>query len=101
MKAGNHTPNRENDLDAIHQKLDRINQMLNQKFYRNSPSPDQYLLTIDEAADYLGVSRRQVYILINSRKITFREISGRKKFHIKDLDAFMEGKKTDRLPSII
>jgi excisionase family DNA binding protein len=88
-------------LEKLNDKLDKLNELLEKKFYQNNPSPEQYLLSVDEAYEYLGISRSSLYHLIRSGSITFRRIGGRKKFNVKDLDNYLQGKETKELPSII
>jgi excisionase family DNA binding protein len=48
------------------------------------------LLTIDEVADYLGVSTRTVRRLVALRAIAFVRINRQLRFRLSDVDAYVE-----------
>ena len=48
------------------------------------------LLTVNEAADYLGVTERQVWKRIYARDLTKIKVGGVVRVHIDDLDSFVE-----------
>lgn len=51
------------------------------------------LLTIDEAAEYLGVSRRTIYNLISSRKLPVVKIGAQTRIDAEDLRRYVEAQK--------
>jgi excisionase family DNA binding protein len=60
-----------------------------------TPTITSPVLTVDQAAAYLQVGRRQVYRLVRARKIVFRKIDDRGtiRIHRDDLDAYVRGTK--------
>lgn len=49
------------------------------------------LMTLNEAADYLSVKPRAVLRLVGDDKLRMRKIGNRRRFHIDDLKAVIEG----------
>jgi excisionase family DNA binding protein len=54
-----------------------------------SPSP-RTLFTVDEAAEYLRVSRRQVYKLVRAGEIRGYRVGERLRFRPQDVDVYLE-----------
>lgn len=53
------------------------------------------LLTVDEAAKMLRISRASLYTLMKNKKIRVTRIGGRTLFDRKDIDDFIEKSKTE------
>ena len=54
-------------------------------------SVDQKLMTVDEAAAYLGLSVHTLYSWTSQRKVPFIKLGNRVRFDRKKLDAWLEG----------
>lgn len=54
---------------------------------------EKRLLTIKEASEYLGISVKGIYNMVNRRQIPFIKIGGRLRFDKIDLDNWVEKQK--------
>jgi len=54
---------------------------------------EKRLLTIKEASEYLGISVKGIYNMVNRRQIPFIKIGGRLRFDKIDLDNWIEKQK--------
>jgi len=62
---------------------------------KTNPTPiERRLFPVDDAAYYLGISRRQVYKLVEAGEIPKVPIGSRSMFDRVDLDAYIERIKT-------
>ena len=52
------------------------------------------LLNVNEAADYLSISRSKLYQLTDKGKIQSIKIDGSRRFDVCDLDLFVENQKS-------
>lgn len=51
------------------------------------------MLTVDEVASYLGLSRQRVYALTSTRGIPFHKIGRSVRFNPPDIDKWLEGQR--------
>ncbi|MHB1664330.1 MAG: helix-turn-helix domain-containing protein [bacterium] len=58
------------------------------------------LLTMKEAADYLGICYRTMQRLVYERKVAFIKIYGAYRFTTEDLEVFIESNRIDRVVSL-
>lgn len=61
-------------------------------YWRLKPEPERHWYTLDEAADYLRVSRRTIYQLLEQKQLVAYRIggeAGHRRFKREDLDAVM------------
>lgn len=58
-------------------------------------SQKRRLMTIDAAAEYLGMTESGVYHLINKGTLKTVRFDGRQRFDVRDLDALIESSKND------
>ena len=58
-------------------------------------------LTVDEAAKYLSISRKQIYNLRAGNKIPYYKLEGKILFKISELDKFIEKNKVESLSELI
>jgi excisionase family DNA binding protein len=56
---------------------------------------DGVLLTRAEAADYLGVTERQIWRLLNRRDIPKIKVGGLVRIHLADLEAYIESRRVE------
>lgn len=52
-------------------------------------------LDIDQAAEYLGTTKRNMYRLVESRTVAHYRVARRLQFTVKDLDAYLEGQRVE------
>lgn len=57
-----------------------------------STSGTNRLLSPDEAAEFLGVSRATVYRLMKDRDIAYSQVCGRRRFRLRDLETFVDSR---------
>jgi len=63
---------------------------------REAAEPESPLLTVEEAARYLRISRPMVYRLLQTKQLRPVKIGSRTLFDKKDLDRFIEESKEER-----
>jgi len=56
---------------------------------------EKRLLTIKEASDYLGISVKGLYNMVNRRELPFYKIGKRVRFDMKQLDEWIEKHKVE------
>ncbi|OIP00962.1 MAG: hypothetical protein AUJ98_06145 [Bacteroidetes bacterium CG2_30_33_31] len=99
---GKNIPIKEGDIEMILRKLDNLKTILeNQVGKRRIDINKKTLLGTDQAANYLGISRTELYRLTGKGKISFTKIGGRRKYTLADLDKYLEGEYHPVKPSII
>lgn len=54
----------------------------------DSPAPGQQLLTIPQAARYLGVSRTTVYQLLARKRLRAKHIGRAARIHVRELERY-------------
>lgn len=55
------------------------------------------LLSVDDVAERLLVSRAAVYRLVSHRRLPFYRLSGGIRFKVKDVDSYLEGRRSERV----
>ena len=58
-------------------------------------SEKRHLMSIQEAADYLGISLHTLYGWVNMKKLPYYKIGRFVKFDIKDLNVWIESQKIE------
>lgn len=48
------------------------------------------LMTLEEAVEFLKISRASVYLLMKNGELAYVQIGGRRRFRVTDLTAFVE-----------
>ena len=84
----------QNDLAPLLQEI--LEELREQKailagiMTKEQPKPAKKLLTVAEAAEYLRISKRTLYMYVRKDKVPYRKPNGRVLFVPGDLDSFME-----------
>lgn len=78
------------ELAEINKKLDRILSLLEERPTVEEPdTPGRRLLTVEEAAVYIGVAKQSIYHMTSSRSIPHVKIGKRVMFDPDDLDRWI------------
>jgi excisionase family DNA binding protein len=97
MTNTENTPGIDQRLDSVQDALKSV--LANQEQLKKNNSINE-ILTVEEAADYLRVSKSFVYKLIQHRKVPHFKPDARPKFYRKDLDAYMQSGKVSTIEEL-
>lgn len=89
-------------LQSLAKRLDRIETLLEKKISGEAvPKYRRSLLNTDEAAYYLGISRREIYRLTAHGKIPYTTVGARRRYRIEDLNKYLDSNFISERESII
>lgn len=76
-------------VNQLHEKLERIERLLQEQKSEPQPEPDK-LLTVEEAASYLKLSVPTVYGLISKGELPVMKPGKRCYFYLSELDNYLK-----------